>query len=115
MARRRKTIHIARKGDSIGLRCWDLSFGALEEAPTKALSLDDWKKLQQALEAADFWSLSSARELPVGFDGAQWLIEGRRGDIYHAIHRWSPRGAVRDIGRLFFDLAGPPLATIDLS
>jgi hypothetical protein len=49
-----------------------------------------------------------------GLDGAQWLIEGRRGQTYHAIDRWSPRGTVHDLGSLFFDLAGPPLAGIDL-
>jgi hypothetical protein len=45
-------------------------------------------------------------------DGSDWLFEGRRRDIYRAATRWSPRGAPHDLGRLFFGLAGPPLAGI---
>jgi hypothetical protein len=78
-----------------------------------ALSLNDWEKLQRALMISNFWSLDTADE-QLGLDGAQWLIEGRRGDIYHSVERWSPRGAVRDLGCLFFALAGTPLASIEL-
>jgi hypothetical protein len=85
----------------------------LQMPATMALTPDAWEKLQQALNAAQFWALSTAGE-EVGLDGAQWLIEGRRGQTYHAIDRWSPRGAVHDLGRLFFDLAGPPLAGVEL-
>lgn len=105
-------VHVARKGESIAVR-WTLSFLASEGTATVSRSLDDWEKLQRALVAANFWSLTTRGE-EAGFDGAQWLIEGRCGDVYHAIHRWSPGGAVHDLGRLFFALAGPPLAGIEL-
>ena len=49
-----------------------------------------------------------------GLDGAYWTIEGRRKDIFRAVHRWSPHGAIHDLGRLFFALAGPPLAEAGL-
>jgi hypothetical protein len=34
--------------------------------------------------------------------------------MYRAIKRWSPGGAIHDLGRTFLDLAGPPVADIDL-
>jgi hypothetical protein len=34
--------------------------------------------------------------------------------VYRVIRRWSPGGAVFDLGRTFLDLAGPPIADIKL-
>jgi hypothetical protein len=65
------------------------------------------------LTISDFWSLDAADE-QFGLDGAWWLIEGRCDDTHHSVERWSPRGAVRDLGCLFFALAGTPLADIEL-
>jgi hypothetical protein len=50
----------------------------------------------------------------MGFDGADWLIEGRHGDSYHSVSRWSPTDAVFDLGQIFFRLAGSPLAGVTL-
>jgi hypothetical protein len=50
----------------------------------------------------------------MGLDGADWIIEGHRRDVYRAIRRWSPGGATYDLGRVFLDLAGPPIADIRL-
>jgi hypothetical protein len=103
-------IHVGRKGKSITLRCrccWQAPF-------VVGLPPTDWDKLERALSAASFWSLDWGSALPGGLDGAQWLVEGRRGGLYHAVHRWSPGGTVHDLGRLFFSLAGRPLAGIDL-
>jgi hypothetical protein len=108
-------IQITRKGDSVGLRS-RLSRSPLRiKVPTLpvALSLHDWEKMQKALMVSNFWSLDTADDR-LGLDGAQWLIEGRHGDNYHRVERWSPRGAVRDLGCLFFALAGPPLADVKL-
>jgi hypothetical protein len=109
-------VYIARKGDSVGLRASRSSYSRLRlrvPLASVALSLDDWQKLQGALNASGFWNLEAADE-EFGLDGARWLIEGRRGDTYHSIERWSPRGAVRYLGCLFFALAGPPLADVKL-
>jgi hypothetical protein len=109
-------VHIARKADSVGLRASRSSHSRLRlrvPLASVALSLDDWEKLQGALNASGFWALDAADE-EFGLDGARWLIEGRRGDIYHSVERWSPRGALHDLGRLFFALAGSPLAAIEL-
>lgn len=108
-------VHIARKSGSVELHSYRLrSRVSFRVLPTSAaLSFDDWQKLQCALKTSDFWALDTTDER-FGLDGAWWFIEGRRGDVYHSITRWSPRGAVRDLGRLFFALAGSPLADVEL-
>lgn len=108
-------VYIGCTGGSITLR-WKyrrLAVARQQEAGI-ALSLADWGRLQDAMASARYWSLNSTGE-EAGFDGAQWLIEGRQKDAYHAVHRWSPRGAFYDLGRLFFVLSGPPLAEVHLS
>ena len=103
------SVHIGRNDRLIRL-CWH-KFGT--PAAFAPLSLDDWHELQKAIDAARFWSLESGRKAIGGFDGAQWLIEGRRRNDFHALQRWSPGGAIQELGRLFFALAGPPLACIE--
>ena len=103
-------VQVGRKGEAITLRCqpyWQPAFNV-------GLTRADWDRLQEALNAASFWSLNGNWEMPGGFDGARWLIEGRRGKTYRAVHHWCPDGPVHDLGRLFLALAGAPLADIDL-
>jgi hypothetical protein len=109
-------VHIARKGDSVRLRSSRSLHSRLRKSGpliSQALSLGDWGTLQRALTISNFWSLDAADE-EFGLDGAQWMIEGRRGDDYHSVARWSPRGKVHDLGCVFFALAGSPLAQIEL-
>jgi hypothetical protein len=99
-------VHVASDGDSVKLRsCLTRSRLRLKEpSPSLVLALEDWQKLQCALKTSDFWALDTDDD-HFGFDGAWWLIEGRRGDVYHSVSCWSPRGAARDLGCLFFALA----------
>ncbi|WP_441278597.1 hypothetical protein AB7783_20060 [Tardiphaga sp. 172_B4_N1_3] len=109
-------VHVARLDDSFRLYCRFLRHSRLyleEPIVSSALSLDDWRKLQLALTMSDFWSLAT-NDRRMGFDGANLLIEGRRGVTYHAVDRWSPQGAVRDLGQTFFALAGSPFSEIEL-
>jgi hypothetical protein len=53
------------------------------------------------LVAASFWALDP-EERHRGLDGSDWLIEGRRKNIFRAVGRWSPNGAIFDLGKLFF-------------
>ena len=111
----RACVHIGRSDDSIKLRSW-LSRSRVEprrQLPSSALSLDGWEKLQRALNDSDFWALDAEDE-EFGLDGARWLIEGRCGDSYHQVERWSPQGAIHNLGRLFFALAGPSFANVKL-
>jgi hypothetical protein len=40
--------------------------------------------------------------------------EGRPKYIYHGVSRWSPQGGLYVLGRLFFELAEPPLSRVKL-
>lgn len=72
----------------------------------KRLPQGDWTRLDAALRNAEFWSLATSGNM-YGAHGEQWIVEGRRGGRYHVVDRWMPTaGAYRDLGVLFFDLAG---------
>lgn len=90
------------------------SLPAPDDAPTEAaLPFADWARLQDSLIATGFWALDPVDEQPV-LDGAEWLIEGRRGNIYRGVSRWRPQGELQGLDRLFFALAGPPLSKVNL-
>jgi hypothetical protein len=85
-----------------------------DESPAEfAVAPEGWTSLRDALIAADFWSLDPT-ERRLSLDGAQWLIEGRKENVYHGVSRWSPQGGLYALGRLFFALAGPPLSRVKL-
>ena len=110
-------VHIGCKGDAIALR-WNYPrflrrIDSLQECGSGVLSAADRGRLHRTFDAAKFWSLDASGNRS-GLDGANWLIEGRRKDIYHAVHRWSPCGKIHDLGRLFFAMAGSPLADVEL-
>lgn len=65
----------------------------------------EWSRMEDAVVAANFWMLDE-RGGPRGLDGSTWCFAGRRRHEYHYISRWCPDGALRDLGRLLFDLAG---------
>ena len=109
-------VRIGRRDSKITLRWRYDSFRELaaDDSPKeKALSAGDWSRLLDALMAANFWSIDSA-DNRMGLDGAQWLIEGRRGNVYRGLSRWSPDDEVYCLGRSFFHLAGPPLSRMRL-
>jgi hypothetical protein len=47
-----------------------------------------------------------------GLDVSDWLIEGHHKDICRAVSSWSPDRAIYDLGKLFFELTGPPLSEV---
>jgi hypothetical protein len=49
------------------------------------------KELMDDLERMRFWAVQTS-EPHSGLDGANWLLEGTQGGLYHVVHRWSPRG-----------------------
>jgi hypothetical protein len=84
------SVRIGREGDAITIRWvyehW-LRAPAADDAPAEAaLPTADWARFREALIAANFWALDPADERQ-GLDGAEWLIEGRRGDIYRSVSR----------------------------
>ena len=74
----------------------------------------DWKCPEEAVLAAKFRALDAVLKFDFDFDGATWLIEGRRRDVYRTVRRWSPGGAIYDLRRVFLDIAGPSIADIRL-
>jgi hypothetical protein len=100
-------VHIASKREATALRWNYLRLRNGQACGTMVLSAAEWGRLHRTLDAAKFWSLDASGNRS-GLDGADWLIEGRRKDIYHAVHRWSPCGEIHDLGRLFFAMALTP-------
>jgi len=60
------------------------------------------------LRKSDFWTMpTQPTPRAVGFDGAQWILEGRRRTEYHVVDRFSTgEGAYRDPALTFLKLAG---------
>ena len=56
----------------------------------KGLTAEEWVTVSEAVKAIDFWNMPSRNPEGGGHDGEEWIIEGRRGRRYHAVHRWSP-------------------------
>lgn len=65
--------------------------GEDENAPleqTSAVSFEQVNDFVNLLRDADFWSSPTAKSR-YGFDGEEWLLEGKRNDKYHVVDRWS--------------------------
>jgi hypothetical protein len=69
---------------------------------------DAWNALLIHLQAADFWNMpGDPEEDQQGLDGADWIIEGRRGGVYHSVVRWEPKpGPFREACEDFIKLSG---------
>jgi hypothetical protein len=78
------------------------------------LTEGDWDRIRAAIAAADFWSLPrSVDTCGIYLDGFHLIVEGRRGERFHASRFRQPDMAeYRQLGRLAFDLGG--LAEVDL-
>lgn len=81
--------------------------GKIDSDKTVKLSPDDWKRFRDCVAKAEFWQMptkESNEEL--GFDGSQWILEGRADNKYHVIDRWTPRGGTYyDCCRMLVSLA----------
>jgi hypothetical protein len=81
----------------------------------KSIEHDDWTRLETALLAADFWAVDPEEKSDVvRLNGARWVIEGRRREVYRVVRRDSPHGPIHDVGRAFLDIAGAPIDAIPL-
>jgi hypothetical protein len=105
-------IRITRHNNQIIANAFQLSGlgrgdpGVLLYHVQKQLTVTEWEQLKAGLQHSNFWSLPTSGNM-YGAHGEQWIIEGRRGDEYHIVDRWTPSaGSYRDLGVLFFDLVG---------
>ena len=71
-----------------------------------SLSLDQWKSLTGAVALSGFWTQPTSDPNDMGgLDGAEWIVEARRGPTYHLVDRWSPEGGEhRALGLFFLNL-----------
>jgi hypothetical protein len=80
--------------------------GKIARRIDRKLTDAEWGELTSGLKAIDFWGLPTDIG-EAGLDGAQWVLEGRRGRQYHVVNRWSPKtGPYRELALSLLKLAG---------
>lgn len=63
----------------------------------QVLNKTDW--FLTFLGKQGFWGIKSFDHSVIGFDGAEWIIEGAKDGEYHVVDRWSPKdGPVYSLG-----------------
>jgi hypothetical protein len=80
--------------------------GTINRRTERVLSPQEWSSLQNAIRAAGFWDAPTdepAEEPDV--DGAEWILEGYRAGVYHAVNRSSPSGPFRAACEAFLQAA----------
>lgn len=81
--------------------------GSILRREKRGLSLKDWSRLEAAVAYAKIWEEPTSAPWEMGLDGAQWIVEARRGTTYHVVDRWSPKaGPHRELGLLFLEFSG---------
>jgi hypothetical protein len=75
--------------------------GQVMHSTQRALLDAERHDLLQAITRANFWQ-APTNEPTDGFDGTQWVLEGRSGAVYHVVQRWMPgAGPFRDLCQKF--------------
>jgi hypothetical protein len=102
------TIQVARLGDeAMFSRVYKPSTFGKARRNRGVLSRSEWRLVEDAVVAADFWMLDQQSQNPgLTLRGNDWYLAGRRRRDYHYITRRSPHGTLWELGRLLFDLAG---------
>jgi len=85
------------KQDSTYLLFWKVCNGAggyepgqLTTDKQKIIDKQTWDKFKNKLSDINFWNLPTKEKDIMGTDGSQWILEGKKGNKYHAVDRWSP-------------------------
>lgn len=97
-------VRVSRNRNDVQLEAVILNgtggFGAegVSQRISKRLSMSQWKEILIALETANLWELPTERNDHRVNDGAQWIIEVRKGDRYHMVDRSSGDPIVEQIG-----------------
>jgi hypothetical protein len=103
-------VCIARDGGDVAL-IGNYCAGPFDctESIAAILTIEEWRKLRDALSEANFWSLKPliGPAGVVGVDGYNLLVEGRRSNVYRSTFMANPSAAeLRQLGRAAFDIAG---------
>lgn len=96
-------------GDGSGLlnvRATDRHRGLLAIDNATTISVKKAAAFTASLNRLQFWQLPT--ESPqLGFDGAEWILEGVQDGVYHVVVRWCPgKTPIGEVGRNLLDLAG---------
>ena len=108
-------VLVSRRGNRYQQRATILSGaggyepGSILETRSKLLDVEQWTRMSASVAKAQFWEIPTDGD-SIGWDGAEWIVEGWRAGEYKAVSRWSPKanGDQRDfrrLGLLFLDLA----------
>jgi len=65
--------------------------GKVARRVERKLTKVEWAQVSDGLVKIEFWK-TPTREGRGGLDGAQWVLEGRKGSQYHVVDRWTPQG-----------------------
>jgi len=92
------SIRVWREGDRKYIELRQLSSigspqnGAkdMRATETRALTEKEWRHLLELLEKANFWSMPTEDEKPIGLGNASFLLEGKKPRQYHVVDRWFP-------------------------
>jgi hypothetical protein len=64
----------------------------------------EWQRIEAAFSVEGFWNAATFDDTPGGTD---WILEGRRGSVYHVVKRMTPRtGPIRLAGLALMNAAG---------
>ena len=73
----------------------------------RSLSDDEARDMLDALSGFDLWTRRDFSWNPNAFDGAAWMVEGRRGSAYHPVFLINADELqVRKLAFAFWNLAG---------
>jgi hypothetical protein len=114
-------VRITRDGGSATLVANRLSGaggyepGKIEMHRERALSDEEWNRVERALSQARFDTLCSVPE-SAGNDGAEWIVERATEDGYKLVERWAPppEDAFRAACETFLDVAGRDIIVGDV-
>ena len=63
-------------------------WGQLIVDKQKVIDSITWKKFIENLNSIDFWNIKTKESETIGFDGSNWILEGKKNSKYHYINRW---------------------------
>ncbi|MDB5148592.1 MAG: hypothetical protein JWQ57_2612 [Mucilaginibacter sp.] len=88
--------------------------GKLGPLNQKKISKQNWDDFLSKLQQINFWHLKKDSTYKIGFDGAQWLFEGKTAMRYQAVDKWSPEGEFYNCGNFLIKLTGLKIKKEDI-
>src|SRR5439155_5948682 len=90
-------------------------WGTFQSEKTRNLTQKEWRRLNQLLNRASFWTTpyeqvkpqpNEKGEMTVCLDGVDWFLEGSARGTYHVVDRYCPdEGAFKAVGMYMVKLA----------